>query len=115
MDVKVHDGDINVTSSGDYVYITGLQEAVQRVRIAVTTVKGSFVYDRDLGTDYSGLRIDDPLLPEKLELLWQEACADIGDTTVELAAWRPNTVTAELRIGYLDQKVMTEVDLSGII
>ena len=51
MDVKVANGDIAMTASGDYLYITDIEEAVQRVRISALTMKGDFVYDRELGTD----------------------------------------------------------------
>ena len=40
MDVKITNGDIEMVASGDYRYITGIEEAVQRVRISALTVKG---------------------------------------------------------------------------
>ena len=69
MDVMISEGDIAMVASGDYRYITGIEEAVQRVRLTALTVKGDFVYDRELGTDYRGLSADDSLLVEKLDML----------------------------------------------
>ena len=66
MDVRISNGDIAALSSGSYEYICGIEEAVQRVRISALTVRGDFVYDRELGTDYSGIDSSDPLLCEKL-------------------------------------------------
>ena len=108
MDVKITDGDIAMVSSGDYAYITGIEEAVQRVRISALTVKGDFVYDRQLGTDYRGLSADDSMLCEKLELRIKESCADIRDTTVEV-------VSCSRKVTYQNTETTTEVDLSGII
>ena len=104
MDVKVANGDIAMTASGDYLYITDIEEAVQRVRISALTMKGDFVYDRELGTDYRGLSADDEMLCEKLDMLIKESCADICDTQV-----------AVIRVSYRNNETTTEVDLSGIL
>lgn len=115
MDVRVSDGDIAMVSSGSYIYITGIEEAVQRVRISALTMKGDFIYDRELGTDYSGLSTDDDMLCEKLELLLQESCADIYDTVVEVLSCDPESLVAVLKVTYQNRETTTEVDLSGII
>ncbi|MBQ6413262.1 MAG: hypothetical protein IJI19_07280 [Ruminococcus sp.] len=115
MNVKITNGDIEMVTSGDYRYITGIEEAVQRVRISALTVKGDFVFDRELGTDYSGLSSDDDMLCEKLELLLKESCADIHDTAVEVVSCDKNSMVAVLRVIFRNRETTTEVDLSGII
>lgn len=115
MDVKIADGDIAMVASGDYRYITGIEEAVQRVRISALTVKGDFVYDRKLGTDYGDLSADDDMLCEKLELLIKESCADIHDTTVEVLSCDSDSMIAVLKVIFRNRETTTEVDLSGII
>lgn len=115
MDVKITNGDIEMTASGDYRYITGIEEAVQRVRLSALTVKGDFIFDRELGTDYSGLSSDDDMLCEKLELLLKESCADIHDTAVEVISCDKSSMVAVLKVIFRDCETTTEVDLSGII
>lgn len=115
MDVHILDGDIEMLSSGDYRYITSLEEAVQRVRISALTMKGDFIYDRSLGTDYSGLRADDDLFAEKLDMLIKEACADIHDTETSVVSCDTTDLLAVIRVRYQHQETTTEVDLSGII
>lgn len=115
MDVKLSNGDILMLSSGDYQYITDIEEAVQRVRISALTMKGDFIYDRGLGTDYSGLSADDELLTEELDMRIKESCADIHDTTVSVVSCDRDTMTAVIRINYQNKETTTEVDLSGII
>lgn len=115
MDVKISDGDIAMVSSGDYRYITGIEEAVQRVRLSALTFKGDFIYDRELGTDYRGISTEDSLLCEKLELLLKESCADIHDTQVQVLSCDKSTRIAVLKIIYQNNETTTEVDLSGII
>lgn len=113
MDVRISDGDIAMLSSGSYVYITGIEEAVQRVRISAMTMKGDFIYDRELGTDYSGLRADDPLLVQKLDMLIKESCSDIYGTSVEVLSC--DDLTAVIRVKCQNSETTTEVDISGII
>ena len=113
MDVKLSNGDIAMTASGDYLYITGIEEAVQRVRISALTMKGDFVYDRELGTDYRGLSSDDSMLCEKLDMLIKESCADICNTQVEVLSCED--LVAVIRVIYQNNEATTEVDLSGIL
>lgn len=113
MDVRLSDGDIAMTASGDYQYITDIEEAVQRVRISALTMKGDFVYDRELGTDYRELHADDSLLCEKLDMLIKESCADIFDTQVEVLSC--DDLIAVIKVVYQNNETTTEVDLSGII
>ena len=113
MDVKVANGDIAMTASGDYLYITDIEEAVQRVRISALTMKGDFVYDRELGTDYRGLSADDEMLCEKLDMLIKESCADICDT--QGAVQSCENLIAVIRVSYRNNETTTEVDLSGIL
>ena len=113
MDVRLSDGDIAMTASGDYQYITDIEEAVQRVRISALTMKGDFVYDRELGTDYRGLSADDEMLCEKLDMLIKESCADICDTQVEVQSCE--NLIAVIRVSYRNNETTTEVDLSGIL
>lgn len=115
MDVRIAHGDIARVASGSYEYITGIEEAVQRVRISALTQKGDFVYDRELGTDYTGLSADDELLKEKLDLRVKESCADIFDTVVEVLLWSQRRKTMLIKVTYQNMIQMTEVDLSGII
>ena len=113
MDVRLSDGDIAMTASGNYQYITDIEEAVQRVRISALTMKGDFVYDRELGTDYRELHADDSLLCEKLDMLIKESCADIYDTQVEVLSC--DDLIAVIKVVYQNNETTTEVDLSGII
>lgn len=115
MDVKISNGDIAMVSSGSYEYITGIEEAVQRVWISALTVKGDFVYDRKLGTDYRGLSADDHMLCEKLDMLIKESCADIYDTEVEVVSCDRKTMVAVIKVMFQNREMNTEVDLSGII
>lgn len=64
MDIKLLNGDIALTPSGGYTYITALQEALQKTEITAKIPKGSFIYNKTLGTDLSSVR--DPLTAQML-------------------------------------------------
>lgn len=115
MDILISDGDIAALSAGGYSYIHGIEEAVQRVLISVLTAKGSFVYDRELGTDYGSLRADDALITKKLDMLIKEACCDIAETDVEVISFDSRSKKAQIEVTYRADTIITEVDLSGII
>ena len=115
MDVRIQNGDISALSAGGYSYITGLEEMAQRVTIAALTVKGAFIYDRELGTDYGSLSADDELIVEKLDMLIKEACCDIPETDVNVVSFSAATKAALLRVGFRGETMDTEVDLNGIL
>lgn len=115
MDVKLSNGDLAVTPSGELPAISGIEEAVQRVRIAAQTVKGSVVYDRELGTDYTGLSRNDTLLLEKLDMRIKESCADIGGVTVDAKLLSADAQRLLILVSDQNTKKMTEVDLSDYI
>lgn len=114
MDVKIAQGDIAMVASGEYEYITGIEEAVQRVRISALTVKGDFVYDRELGTDYRSLRAEE-LSVGQLDMLIKESCADIYGTCVQVLSFDKDRKTMMINVSYLNEGTTTEVDLSGIL
>ena len=115
MDVRLSGGDIRLTGSGAQELVSGAREAAQRVMIAASVRKGSFVYDRSLGTDYAALDANDPLLLAKLELLLREAAANVAGVQVTLADFDEISRTAVLEISSRGGTVTTEVDLNGYI
>ena len=115
MDVRLSNGDVYTSSGGGTVYISGLEEAVQRVMLAVSTQKGSFRYDRSFGTDYSELSAGDVMLKEKLDMRVKEATAGIEGTDVEALSVDAVNKTAQIRITHGGGAAVTAVDLNGYI
>jgi len=115
MDILVNNGDIFTQADGRRVEIRGINEAVQRVRIATLTAKGSFIYDRSLGTDYSGVSASDPLLKERMDMLYKEACAGIQGVGVRVLNVDSSEMTVAIEVSTADDIRTTEVDFSGYI
>lgn len=85
MDVKIENGDVCIDDSGNYVMIDGFDEVVQQVLIKITSEKGSFIYDRNLGSEctLSKTLSDKPDI-KVLEMLINESLAHMEDVYVKL-------------------------------
>ena len=115
MDVKITDGDIELLPDGAYMPISGLDEAIQHVRMAVLTNRGSFRYDRSFGLDFDAFspEADDPAA--QLDMLVKEAAADVGGVETEVLSYDAQTSTAQIKVSYRGSSAVTEVDFSGNI
>lgn len=115
MDVKITGGDIALKPCGDYAYIKGIDEAVQRVRIAALTNKGRFIYDRTLGVDYDAFSPEEEQAAGKLDMLIKEAAADIGGVETEVLSYDAQNAVISIKVSYNGESAVTEVDISGNI
>lgn len=80
MDILLINGDAQPTPWGEYRYTSGLEEIAQRVILSAQIKKGSFIYNRNLGTDVSKLKVNDSKALKTAELLLKEAIMDSGCT-----------------------------------
>lgn len=115
MDVELKNGVIVLTDSGDYRRISGMDELMQRIRVIALTKKGSFIYDRDLGCDYSGLSPQTERLKDHLDMRLKEAAAVIPAAQVTVIDWNKNTLKATLMVSCGDLTGDMEVDYAGIL
>ncbi len=77
MDVKIENRDIVLSSCGNPVYITSMDELCQRVKIACSVIKGEFPFDRKLGRYPAVIDAKDERAKDKLEMIFKEATFDI--------------------------------------
>ena len=115
MDVRLSGKDIYISDSGRSEYICGAEEALQRVLIAASTAKGSFIYDRGFGTDFSGLDNESEILKEELEMRFKEAAENIAGTEVRVASVDAENEKAEITVEYSGVTMCAEVDINGNI
>lgn len=87
MDIRLCDGDLFL-EEGECVYIRGIDEAAQRARIACTVKKGSFLYDRELGTDSVSLEKPEEVFLRELQMVFREAIFKVPDTKLFVKAVR---------------------------
>ena len=114
MDVRLRDGDVFLTCSGDTEYLCAVQEAAQRVQIAAATAKGAFIYNRALGADYASLK-ESTMMTEHLDMLIREATVGIADTEVRVTCYDTQRRAATVAVTCEGYTITTEVDLDGNI
>lgn len=115
MDVKIENKDILLNSVGEPHYIESFDELCQRVNIACSVKKGSFLYDRGLGYSETELDISDSRICETLSMIFKEATIDIPytDLRVSRVYEKDGENYAEIEITSGIDIVTTEVKLSG--
>lgn len=85
MDTYVN-GDFSIDECGCVETVSSIDEACQRVRFILSTFKGSFIYDRDFGADFSPIFHGDFTEGEENNLAWQlcrEALVKENEISVE--------------------------------
>lgn len=86
MDTALNNGDFLLTSNGHPVQICDIEELLQRALIRLCVKKGSFIYDRNLGSELYKLRAyysDGNTLREMAKRKVVEAIKPIEQLSVE--------------------------------
>lgn len=115
MDTRIGDGDYAVTAQGYPIVINGIQEAVQRARFVLTVLKGTFIYDRDMGISRDCLELEEgDESGEMVTMLCREALADrddlyVTDAHIYFNEFYPRIV---FTVHYGGQAIETEVHLN---
>ncbi len=113
MDVKIDNMDISKNSCGDAVYLNSFDELLQRVKIACTIKKGSFVYDRNFGVEISDIDFNDDMLPKKLEMIYKEATINIGYDNLKVVKVDKDNKTATICVVCGEFCETVEVTING--
>lgn len=112
MDIKIENEDIVLNENGSPVTVSGIEQAVQQVNIALKARAESFVYDRKMGIkdsfDFSENNVE-----KKIEALLNECLVHTGVyAKVDYIAGGDNiTIGLVLNDGYKDY--FTEVVVNG--
>lgn len=115
MDVKIKDLDIVTKACGDALYIDGIDEIMQRIKIACSVKKGSFVYDKTFGSVACTLDFDDPMITQKLEMLFKEACIEVPYTDLSVLSVQKDgdKLKARVKITCHNESGTVEVTVNG--
>lgn len=92
-DVKLQNGEIQTDSAGRFVVITDKDALFQRAALNMTVPKGSFIYNRALGTE-----VCRDSNPDKRELVLGEALATYENTAVRVTGITEDATAAEIMI-----------------
>lgn len=108
-DVKIENNDVALDSAGRMIYLDGADAGFQRAVISASVGRGSFVYDRTLGCDYS-YDCADEYANRRVALGINEAFARFSNTSAEVQSIG-QTVTLKITIN--SESRIQEVRLIG--
>ena len=116
MDILV-DGGIFLDRCGYPKEIYGIDEACQRVRLTLSTLKGQFIYNRSFGADFSEIISGDLTQEEKSflgEFLSREALIAQKEITVSDVSFirQPRKLLIRVKVRYNDIEKYTEVQIA---
>lgn len=77
MDVLLKNGDVALTPSGESVYVSGIDEMVQKAVLCAKIRKGSFIYNKNLGSELRTVDPESMVAVNTAELLLKEAMTDV--------------------------------------
>ncbi len=78
MDILLENGDLTLTPAGEYVYASGIDEALQKAIICAKIRKGSFIYNKNLGSELRGVDPESSVAANTVELLLKEALMEVS-------------------------------------
>jgi len=113
MDVKIDAFDTKRKPCGDLMYIDSFEELLQRVKIACTITKGSFVYDTSIGCMQISTGDDDTQLLQKLEMVFKEATINIGYDSLNVLEVDKDRKIAVVQVKCQDCVGTLEVTIDG--
>lgn len=111
-DVLIKNGDTVFDSAGRPVLISSTRAKLQRALICVCARLGSFVYNRELGSELYKVSKTDDRAAQKAELVSNEALASFENTSVRVTEFGDKIKMAVTADG---ETIMAEVDLYGNI
>lgn len=112
------DGDFSLNKSGRPIEVYSLDEACQRVRFILTTKKGSFIYNREFGADFSpiiGTNYSSETAGKFAELLCREALAEqkeISVSDVTVTSTSSEKIHLKLNVMFGGRSKTMEVDVN---
>ncbi len=84
MDTLLYNGDVCIESFGDYRFVKGIDEVLQKAVLSAKIRKGSFLYNKALGTEIADVDTQSPKALKNASLLLQEAIIDNAGYTAEV-------------------------------
>lgn len=98
VDVKIKNSDIATDSTGSFIKISDSDALFQRALICIGAKLGSFIYDRELGSQTEQVDKSDEYAVQKAELIINEALAQFENTYARVIEFS-DTIKLEITIG----------------
>jgi len=84
MDILLINGDVGINQSGQYRFVKGIEEVLHKAILCAKVKKGSFIYNKALGTDIGSIDINSPKALKTASMLLNEALMGSAGYTAEV-------------------------------
>lgn len=88
MDIKIENKDITFDISDNIVEVSGIEQAVQQINLAMGVKKGSFVYDRSFGSEIHKVDFSSESIFKEIESLINESLISVENVYVTVNSVR---------------------------
>ncbi len=73
MDILLINSDVGINQSGQYRFAKGIEEVLSKAILCAKIKKGSFIYNKALGTELGSIDINSPIALKTASMLLNEA------------------------------------------
>ncbi len=114
MDIKIENSDLSLNSQGKYEFVSGIDEVAQRLLICAQIPKGSFVYNKELGTNLRDIDLTSDRRILTATAILNEAVFDIKGARAEVESFekKEDKIHLKVKISYKGEERKVEVMLS---
>ncbi len=84
MDILLINGDIGITNCGDYLFTKGIEEVLSKALLCAKIKKGSFIYNKELGTTLGSIDCESSIALKTAGVLINEALIGTKDYVAEV-------------------------------
>ncbi len=115
MDIKIENKDIALDISDNFIEVSGIEQAIQQIKLAIGVKKGSFIYDRNLGSEIHKADFSGKSICKEIESLINESLVSLGEVYVTVNSIRENQgkFYADITVNMGYEKKDIEVILNG--
>ena len=111
MDIKIKDGDMVLDKTGSAVYVYDCEEVFQRALFILSTAKGAFIYNKDMGVEAVTSACGERFAAQ-VESVLREAVSSVEGLTLYLQSAEElidGRVKALVNLEYRDKEQSVEV------
>ena len=114
MDIKIKNSDISLDSQGEYEFVSGIDEVVQKLLMCAEIRKGSFIYNKELGTTLRDIDSESDRRALTATAILNEALIDTKGAKAQVESFekKDGKIQLNVKVSFIGVERNVEVILS---